>query len=197
MYVTHSNTDIRVAELDGKPAAYVKLTGIYGVGKEAIVDPEDVDHMMFFSNGEPWTYSGGKGPDSRGHYVKKQIIDSDGNRIYELLHTWIMQPPKGKVVDHINGNTLDNRRSNLRIASHSENSHNRISYAKSGYRGIEARPNGKHRASVHIGGERKLFKTFATRKEAVAARNAVLEEHKIFIHKSKRKSVSRDVTKFF
>lgn len=196
MYHGH-RTDIRYAELEGRMAAYVPLSGPYGVGKEAIVDPEDVDRMMFFSNDELWTYSGGRGPDSRGHYVKKMITDPDGNKIYEQLHTWLMQPPKDMKVDHINSNTLDNRRSNLRITDSVQNAHNRITYASSGYRGIEIRPNGKYRASVYIGGEKKLHKTFATRKEAIAARDAVRKEYGIFVHKPKLKSIPRDATKFF
>jgi len=46
-------------------------------------------------------------------------IYRDGRKI--SLHRIIMNAPPGKVVDHINHNTLDNRRENLRVCSNSEN----------------------------------------------------------------------------
>lgn len=42
-----------------------------------------------------------------------------------LLHHFIIgRPPEGMVVDHINQNTLDSRKENLRYATHSENALN-------------------------------------------------------------------------
>ena len=49
-------------------------------------------------------------------YVRTTI---NGKRVY--LHRLIMNPPKGKVIDHKNGNKLDNRRENLRICEVREN----------------------------------------------------------------------------
>jgi len=41
-----------------------------------------------------------------------------------LLHRWIMGTPVGMVVAHINGDTLDNRKKNLRICTKLENQYN-------------------------------------------------------------------------
>lgn len=55
------------------------------------------------------------------------------------LHRDIMKPKKYEVVDHINGNTLDNRKCNLRVCSAKDNSRNQTKLSKnntSGYKGV-------------------------------------------------------------
>lgn len=52
------------------------------------------------------------------------------------LHRQLMGLPKGKQVDHINGNRRDNRRSNLRIVTHRQNTQNVKTRAASGQRGV-------------------------------------------------------------
>lgn len=44
---------------------------------------------------------------------------------YLYLHRLIMKAPKGLVVDHINGDTLNNKKENLRICSQMQNNQNR------------------------------------------------------------------------
>lgn len=51
------------------------------------------------------------------------IFWKDNKRI--RLHRWIINCPMGMMVDHINHDTLDNRKSNLRIVTHFENQQNR------------------------------------------------------------------------
>lgn len=85
-----------------------------------------------------------------------------------LLHRFIMQPPGGKEIDHINGNKLDNRRSNLRICSRADNSHNigpHLSRNKSGFKGVSKR-NNKWRAGIYTKGRSFHLGYFHTAKEA-------------------------------
>lgn len=46
------------------------------------------------------------------------------------LANQIIKPPKGKEVDHINRNGLDNRRLNLRVVTRKENNSNRRKYER-------------------------------------------------------------------
>ncbi len=55
-------------------------------------------------------------------YVRKTL---NSQKRLLSLHRFLMNPPEGVQVDHINGNGLDNRRANLRLASCSENNRNR------------------------------------------------------------------------
>jgi hypothetical protein len=55
------------------------------------------------------------------------------------MHRMLMKPPAGMVVDHINGNKLDNRRENLRLCTASQNQWNagkRILKGTSKYKGV-------------------------------------------------------------
>lgn len=53
-------------------------------------------------------------------YAYRQHLQED-KLVQVLLHRAITGCPKGKCVDHINGNGLDNRRVNLRICTPSQN----------------------------------------------------------------------------
>jgi hypothetical protein len=54
-------------------------------------------------------------------YLRSTVRLPDDKFKTVYMHRLIMDCPEGKEVDHINGDTLDNRRENLRIVDKSEN----------------------------------------------------------------------------
>ena len=89
----------------------------------------------------------------------------------ELLHRAIMQAKPDEIVDHINGDTLDNRRENLRIASGKQNQGNRRKAAgtSSRYKGVCRQPNARWRAQIKIDGRQTSLGTYNTEIEAAMA----------------------------
>lgn len=88
-----------------------------------------------------------------------------------LLHRAVTQAPSGTVVDHINGDTLDNRRANLRVVTHRANSHNTTSTRKNGSHGAIGVTWNKRQwqAQIRVDGRLKhigVFKTFDEAREA-------------------------------
>ncbi len=77
-------------------------------GKFALVDDEDYEYL----NQWKWHYAS-------FHAYRKDIT---GKTI--AMHNLVIKPPKGKLVDHKNGNGIDNQRSNLRFATSKQNSYN-------------------------------------------------------------------------
>jgi hypothetical protein len=96
-------------------------------GKQAIVDDEDFELLSQFK----WYAM------KSGHNV--YAARGGGKRRMELLHRLILGVTDSKIeVDHINGDGLDNRRSNLRVATHADNQHNPGTPTNntSGYKGV-------------------------------------------------------------
>lgn len=105
-----------------------------------------------------------------GEGYLRRSLTIDGKPGYEFLHRVICKPGPGKVVDHINGNKLDNRRENLRACTNTENLRNRAMHKnnKAGVKGVFARGS-KFRAQIRSDGKRYHLGTFDTPEAAGAA----------------------------
>lgn len=84
------------------------------------------------------------------------------------MHRLILSAPADLVVDHINGDRLDNRRENLRLVTSGQNSRNRTIYK--GIRGLPGYR--KHHASITRFGEKIDLGRYDTEAEARAAYRA-------------------------
>jgi len=134
---------------------YIALTR----GKFAIVDAADYEWL----NQYKWYAS----CSSVGvYYACRQ---SGGRHI--MMHRQIMDPPEGHVVDHINHNSLNNRRCNLRVCTQAENVRNcRGRHASSQYKGVRhRRGRNKWQARIGINGRCESIGFFDSEIEAALA----------------------------
>ena len=123
---------------------------------ETLIDAEDVERVPRHR----W-FMHGKG------YVQSQDVG--------LLHAFIIGAMPGRVTDHINKNKLDNRKTNLRIVTLSENDYNSKLSANntSGVKGVSYhKQSGGWEAALETNGveSRKLFRNFD---DAVAYRHGL------------------------
>lgn len=85
-----------------------------------------------------------------------------------LVHRWVMGAyvGDGRMVDHQNGDTLDNQKLNLRFVTPAESSANRKVNGKSGIRGVHQLPSGRWQVKVQLYEKRYCLGTYDTREEA-------------------------------
>lgn len=105
---------------------------------------------------------------SGGKYYAVTYIDS--KQVY--LHRLLTDAPQGSVVDHINGNTLDNRKRNLRLCLHKENVRNQRLHPDKlqKYRGVDyMKSKEKYRARITVDGKEIHLGLFDTDVEASSA----------------------------
>ena len=94
-------------------------------GRVVLIDDEDFDYVT--------TY--------RWALIKRGKLEHAYRKIGTksiYLHRCLIDAPEGRSVDHINGNGLDNRKCNLRLADKTQNGRNRGKNKnnKSGYKGV-------------------------------------------------------------
>lgn len=147
-------------------AVSIELRG----GFIALVDEEDADLVRRYR----W-HAKRKSDWTQNRYVARSA-NVGGKTRCVYLHREIIGAQPGQFVDHINGNTLDNRRSNLRLCTQAQNIRNRAADKDnaSGFKGI-SRTGGKRspwRADIVADAIREYLGVFATPEEAARAYDA-------------------------
>jgi hypothetical protein len=134
-------------------------------GLVALVDDADYDYLMqwkWHATKAKQTYYAGRGI-TRGKdkvYIHKVF----------LMHREIMKCPDDMQIDHIDGNGLNNQRSNLRICTNLQNCWNMSKRSKiCDYKGIYLRQNGKYRAYIKANGRRVNLGTYVEQEDGARA----------------------------
>jgi len=133
-------------------------------GQKTVVDDADYDLVR----GHKW-----HALHSRGSFYAARFEYNDGKQTIVLMHRLLLAAPKGMIVDHIDHDTLNNRRSNIRLCTHAQNMQNSKDRAssKTGLRNIrqEKTASGRlrWRACIKVNGKR-VHKYFPDAQSATA-----------------------------
>ena len=100
-------------------------------GHICIVDSKEVPRIKNLHWHSHW--------DGYNRYVVTNKTLPSGKRVTIPMHRLLNKTPKGLHTDHVNHNGLDNRKSNLRTASPSQNCTGMVRANKAGYRGVTKR----------------------------------------------------------
>ncbi|MHC4500757.1 MAG: HNH endonuclease [Planctomycetota bacterium] len=126
----------------GYPFRRIPLTQ----GKFAIINPDDYPRLAKYK------WHANKNRDT--FYAQRKLwLPKTKREITIKMHRQIINVPDNLFVDHINGNGLDNRKANLRPATHSQNACNIPKYktSRSTYKGVTwHKPKQKWNARIRI-----------------------------------------------
>ncbi|MGC4378281.1 MazG nucleotide pyrophosphohydrolase domain-containing protein [Fictibacillus sp. Mic-4] len=141
-------------------------------GKVALVDDEDFEKLNCFK----WHYALG--------YARRNIRLSNGKRKIIFMHRVIANTPDDMVTDHINGNTLDNRKINLRNVTKIQNTWNarKTASAKSNFKGVQYHKRtedifGKWKARIQVNKRTINLGYFHSEIQAALAYNKAAEKY--------------------
>lgn len=140
-----------------------------------MVDDEDFDLVSSYK----WRwYSHGK--TCRAARPNCHTRNGEWHSKNALLHRFILKAKIGQSIDHIDGDGLNNQKSNLRFCTHAENmrNHPKKCNAKSAFKGLNLRKNGLWRVRICLNRKRFHIGDFHSEKEAALAYN--MAAHSMF-----------------
>lgn len=105
-------------------------------GRVALVDDEDYDYLIQWN----WyvAYNGW-----HPYAVRWRLVSEPEGPNTVRMHREILKAPSGTMVDHIDGDGLNNQRNNLRLATHTQNMRNRRPKRGNRFRGVTKHKDGK------------------------------------------------------
>jgi len=144
-------------------------------GKVALVDADDAPLVLRYKCQAAFNKKAG------GWYAQRSFTDPliSGGQVTVFLHRFILKPPKGVRLDHENGNGLDCRRTNLRLATAAQNCQNRRASNKHGFKGVtrDARQKTRQwRATLGGDKQRVTLGSFDTAEDAARAYDTKAKE---------------------
>lgn len=135
---------------------------------ETTIDLEDLEKVLNYK----YKWGAGLAKHTGTYYATATIYlgYNDGKPKYTTIHlnSFIMDCPKGMEVDHIDHNTLNNRKENLRVITVTNNHTHRIRANKNnstGYRNVSFFE-GKYIVQLQIDGRNRKIGSFNTLEEA-------------------------------
>lgn len=137
--------------------------------KFAIVDTDGWEKVKNFK----WYYC-------QGYATRQAKGCKRDNRYFIRMHRFLTEVPYGMDVDHINGDKIDNRMSNLRICTRSENLMNskKRNGCRSKYKGVGfSKVSNKWRAYIQKNGRSMHLGLFINEEEAARAYNEAAKKH--------------------
>jgi hypothetical protein len=117
---------------------------------ETLIDTNDLTKVKEF----PYTWFVCWNKTTKSFYARGNSPRVNGKSSSVFIHRWILNVSKGLVADHINHDTLNNTRANLRVLTQSENLQNykgAYNDSKTGIRGVSwHKEHKKYRAILNI-----------------------------------------------
>lgn len=148
------NSAVLLPSSAGAPSPFVPIP--LNRGKHAIVDLEDYDRVA----GHHWFV---RECDGSRLYADYHVPGTGKHGKKESMHRFILGAKPGEIVDHINGDGLDNRRCNLRLCTTAQNIRNSKIYSRkatSKYKGVYKDRHGRIRAQIMCAGHKINLGTF-------------------------------------